>query len=147
MKKATLTIILILVLTLSLQAAELNPSAQVLKENMTAGYIVIKSIAILEWPNDPSMQLFEINKQCEAAFDLFLIAGDFEKVDVDLYFAALQKWSYDNSADENFNHMVEWFNTMMKDDPSILSTFFEMPVDWNMMKYEYEKQLKAKAAF
>ena len=144
MKKLTATLLILLTLTFSISAAKLNPSAQVIKDNMPAGYIVMKSLAALQFPADPDMQLYELNKQSESAFNMFLLAGDFSNLDVDIFFSALDKWSLDDSQQANFDVMVVWFNKIVINNTSVIHTFFELPVDWNMLEYEYNKQMEAK---
>ncbi len=122
MKKITL-IIAIVFSGMLMQAQELNENAKLLKngnEEVQEIYQQIRKFAVNKWDDEHNMVVYEINKQADAVFE-FKEATSSSTYDNDIMKKALIKWS--EKIDGEF-----------------------MP-DWNMLMYEYKKQLKAKNAY
>ena len=137
MKK--LTFILIVLLTpVLIYAQDLNSNASYIKKNYPSDYeATLKKHALEEWKDDFSMVLYEINKQAD---ELFGLIEEFESDNTNIAFKAIQEWSIDGYQSGNMTKIKE------------ISTFglkqlLKLHCDWSMVKYEYDKQVKAKNAF
>ncbi len=103
-------------------AQELNDSAKLLKKQKSQTYNAIKDFAVSEWNEDHSMIVYEINKQSESFFKVFrMIEGNEE-----IFSRAIAEWGEDVTQEN-----------LLK-NPKI---------NWSMVSYEMEKQIKAKKAY
>lgn len=118
--------------------AQLNGNANYIKEEFPAEYEkTLKKYALKEWNDDYSMVVYEINKQSDA---LVQLVNNFESDNTQIVFNAIQEWSRDGY--KNFN--VEEFN---KFETFSIKNLLKLHCDWSMVKYEYDKQVKAKNSF
>lgn len=124
---------LLILLPLFSFGQSLDQYGQYFKDNYPSSYEVIKSHASEKWGNDFSMVLYEINKQCKACYDFFELTAQ-DNADINIAYEAINKWAYDGYEIEN-SKLIEQERTS------------ELHVDWAMVLYEYEKQMKAKGAF
>lgn len=114
---------------------ELNKNARYIKDKYPAEYEnILKRNALKEWKDDYSMVIYEINKQADSIFD---VVSSFERENTSIMFKAIQEWSIDGYSNYNMNILKE-----MKIFE--LTSLLKMYCDWSMVKFEYNKQLKAK---
>ena len=137
MKKLTFILIVLLAPVL-IYAQDLNSNASYIKKNYSSDYeATLKKHALEEWKDDFSMVVYEINKQADA---LVKLIDEFESDNTNIAFKAIQEWSIDGYQSSNVTKFKE------------ISTFglkqlLKLHCDWPMVKYEYDKQVKAKNAF
>ena len=130
MKKLILITLLALSTSLS---AQINFSATAIKSETPELYADIRSSAIQEWSNDHSMVLYEINKQADAFRELRV-----------LHLHAPSNWRILNYALEEWGTDKSHNRTVMSKDGWKME---HCRADWSMVKYEYEKQVKAKRSY
>jgi predicted RNA-binding protein len=133
-------IILIFTLLCSyfLANAQLNGNANYIKEKFPSEYEkTLKKYALKEWNDDYSMVVYEINKQADA---LVQLVNNFESDNTQIVFNAIHEWSRDGY--KNFN--IEEFNKLTTFS---IKNLLKLHCDWSMVKYEYDKQVKAKNSF
>ena len=136
MKKVV--IIAVLLFSILINAQGLKPNANHIKDNYPIEYKnTIRKHAIEEWGEDFSMVIYEINKQSEA---LANIIKTFKGSNTNTVFRAIQEWSIDGYKEKN----VKIFKSMNTFD---YQSLLKMHCDWSMVKYEYDKQIKAKKSF
>jgi len=122
----------------SISAQSLEANASYIKKNYSSDYeITIKKHALEEWGEDFSMVVYEINKQADALVEL---TDEFESDNTNIAFRAVQEWSIEGYK----THNIEQFK---KFEVFGLEGLLKMHCDWSMVKYEYDKQVKAKNAF
>lgn len=137
MKKIIIFITLIAFSVIS-YSQELESNALMIKEKYNTLYEkTIKKYALLKWKDDFNMVVYEINKQSDA---LVNIVDKFESKYTNILFKAVIKWSHEGK--KEYNEKV-WDNFKYLG----ISSMLELEVDWNMVQYEYEKQVKAANAF
>lgn len=137
MKK--LAIVLVVLLCAFFAKAEgLNSNASYIKKNYSLDYEqTLKKYALVEWKEDYSMVVYEINKQADA---LIKLIEEFKSENTNIAFKAIQEWSKEGYKSENIVFFKEITTFGLKD-------LLKMHCDWSMVKYEYDKQLKAKNSF
>jgi len=118
--------------------AQLNSNAEYIKKNHSTQYEnTLKKYALKEWNDDYSMVVWEINKQADALFE---ITNSFKSNNTQVLFSAVQEWSKDGYKSSN----IEKFN---KFTVISIENLLKLHCDWSMVKWEYDKQVKAKNAF
>lgn len=132
-------IILSFLLTATFANAEgLNSNASYIKKNYPTEYEqTLKKYALAEWKDDFSMVVYEINKQADA---LVKLIDEFKSDNTNIAFKAIQEWSRDGYKSKNITLFKEMTTFGLKD-------LLKMHCDWSMVKYEYDKQVKAKNSF
>ena len=138
MKKIVL-VILFAIMAMYLQAEGLNKNATALKEISLIGYELIKAGAVDKWVDDHSMILYEINNQCDSAVEIIQImldGGDFT-----IFAEAVAYWSTIGMDIVNVGIIIDWING------GDITNIFNMAVDWQMVLYEYRKQLEASGQY
>ncbi len=97
----------------------------------------LKKHAMENWSSDYSMVVYEINKQSDS---LITLINDYKTDYYSIVIDAILRWSIDGY--ENFN--IEELRTLSVFN---LEGLIELHCDWSMVKYEYNKQVKAKNSF
>jgi len=116
----------------------LNSNASYIKKNYPSNYEkTLKKNALAEWNDDYSMVVYEINKQADELIELI---DEFESDNTNIVFKAIQEWSIDGYKSSNITKFKEMTTFGLKD-------LIKMHCDWSMVKYEYDKQVKAKNSF
>lgn len=137
MKKLVIFIGFVL-LFLSPGFGQLNSQAQYIRENFPNQYEqTIRKYAVDEWGTDYTMIVYEINKQSEALFSLI---GSFESQHTEIVLNAIREWSHPGYE----SHNLELFRQMEVFD---LENLMEFHCNWPMVKYIYDRQVKAKESF
>ena len=135
----TFILLLTIVLTTSVVKAQgLNSNASYIKKNFPTEYEeTLKKYALAEWNDDFSMVVYKINKQADAIVKL---VDSFESNNTNIAYKAIKEWSIDGYLSQN----IKLFKTMTSFG---LNDLIKMHCDWSMVKYEYDKQVKAKNSF
>jgi len=137
MKKLVLFFIAML-FTIVGKSQGLESNGRYIKNNYPDAYEkTIKKYALGKWETDYSMVVYEINKQSDALMGLI---NEFESDNTNIAFQAIQKWSIDGYKSSN----IEKFRSI---DTFDLKSLVKLHCDWSMVKYEYDKQVKAKNSF
>lgn len=137
MKKIVI-IITMFSISITLNAQVLTSNASYIKNKFPADYeATLKKHAIEEWKDDFSMIVYEINKQSDA---LLKLIEEFKSENTNIAFKAIQEWSIEGFKDSNII-MFKEINTFGLDQ------LIKLHCDWSMVKYEYDKQVKAKNSF
>lgn len=136
--KAITILLAVLLATTFVEAQELNSNASYIKETYSAEYEqTLKKHALNKWEDDFNMVVHEINKQAEA---LVKFIDEFKGDNTNIAFNAIQKWSKDGYESKN-TRMFKEMETVS------LENLLKMHCNWNMVKHEYDKQVKAKNSF
>jgi hypothetical protein len=116
----------------------LNSNANHIKDNYSIEYqSTIRKHAVEKWEENFSMVIYEINKQSKSLYELI---EAFESSNTNIFFNAIKKWSIDGYEAKNVK--------VLKSISSIsLKNLLKMNCNWSMVKYEYNKQSKAKSAY
>lgn len=133
MKKLFL-ITLFTVMVVSIYSQGLNINSRLIQKLSPEGYETIKVFATAEWSTDHTMVLFEINSQSDASRKLIHLLS--ETKDIELLKAAIAEWSYGDHV-ANIKIFEEWL------DNAPYGIIYTMTVDWTMVFFEYERQIKA----
>lgn len=136
--KRTILFILIIFMIGSTNAQSLDYNASYIRKNYESDYeATIKKHALAKWGTDYDMVVYEINKQSD---ELVALIDVFESDNTNIAYEAVQKWSHDGYENSNIAQFkkLETFG---------LEELLKMHCDWSMVKYEYDKQVKAKSAF
>ncbi len=138
-KMKTAIIFFILLFSITNGFAEgLNSNASYIKEKFPTEYEqTIRKHAIEKWETDYEMIVYMINNQSDALFELI---KEFKSENTNIAFRAIQKWSFEGY--ENFN--IEKFKNL---EIFGLEQLMSLHCDWEMVKYEYDNQVKAKNSF
>ena len=116
----------------------LKSNASNIKDNYTKEYKnTIRKHAVEEWGEDFSMVIYEINKQSDA---LTTLIQSFKSTNTNIVFRAIQQWSIEGYKEKNIKVFSSMSSFGLKD-------LLKMHCDWSMVKYEYNKQSKAKSAY
>jgi len=134
--KTTITILLAFVAFAS--NAQLNSQANYIKKNYPEQYEKnIKVHAIEKWGNDFQMVVYSINQQSESLHSLIMT---FEPSNTNILFQSVLKWSQSGYSDKN--------ETIFRDMKTFeYNSALMLHCDWQMVKYEYDNQVKAKSSF
>ena len=136
--KNIISLFVIFLITVTVKSQELNSNASFIKKTYQSEYeSTLKKRALDEWKDDFSMVVYEINKQADALIELI---DSFKSDNTKIAYKAIQEWSLDGHEDSN----ISKFKEMSAFD---LKSLIKMQCDWSMVKYEYNKQVKAKNAF
>lgn len=128
----------ILLTTTIVKAEGLNSNASYIKKNYPTEYEqTLKKHALQKWNDDYEMVVYMINNQADALVELI---DEFESDNTNIAFKAIQKWSIDGYMSSNIDKFKK------------ISTFglqqlIPLHCDWEMVKYEYDNQVKAKNSF
>ena len=135
----TFILLVTILLSANLVMAEgLTSNATYIKTNYPTEYEnTLKKYALAEWKDDFSMVVYEINKQADA---LVKLIDSFDSNNTNIAYKAIQEWSRDGYLNSNIKTFKEITTFGLKD-------LLKMHCDWSMVKYEYDKQVKAKNAF
>ena len=118
---------------------ELNTNAKMIKEKFNYEYENnFKSFAIKEWKDDFAMVVYEINRQSDSYFEMI---NKLKSEHSTIFFNALNEWAREGYKEDNLRKIREEFK------PSSINNFIKLKVDWSMVKYEYDRQVKAKESF
>ncbi len=121
-----------------IKAQGLNSNGSYIKKNYPNEYeTTIKKQALKEWGDDYSMVVYEINKQADALFQLI---ENFQSGNTNIVFNAIQEWSIEGFNSRNIKLFKEMKTFGLKE-------LIKLHCDWSMVKYEYDKQVKAKNSF
>jgi len=125
-------------LIVSVKAQSLEANASYIRKNYESDYeATIKKHALEEWNDDFNMVVYEINKQADALAGLI---EAFKPENTNIAYKAIQEWSIEGYLDKN----IDLFKEL---EVFGLKGLLKLHCDWNMVKYEYDKQVKAKNAF
>jgi len=139
MKKIILGIMLIVSFAISGIAQELNTNAKMIKEKFNYEYENnFKSFALKEWKDDFAMVVYEINIQSDSYVEMM---NKLKSEHTSIFLKALNEWSRDGYKEDNLRKIREDFK------PTSINNFIKLKVDWSMVKYEYDLQVKAKESF
>lgn len=117
---------------------KLDFNAKTIKEKYSEKYTnTIRKHAMSEWGTDYRMVVYEINKQSDSLVEL---VNSFKSEHTNIAYQAILDWS------------VEGYKTHNKEQFEAIKTFgleqlLDFHCDWRMVKYTYDKQVKAKSAF
>ncbi len=136
--KKTILILTVLLASVIVNAQGLKSNASYIKKNYSEDYeATLKKHALEEWIDDFSMVVYEINKQADALVELI---DEFKSDNTNIVFKAIQEWSIDGYKSSNITKFTEI-------DTFGLKQLIKLHCDWSMVKYEYDKQVKAKNSF
>jgi len=124
--KFSLVVLFIVVGISALFSEGLNSYGRRVKDQLPDVYEVIKIRAIKDWETDHEMVVYEINKQSES----YLKIVSTEDIDINIFVSSLLYWA--DSPDS------------VKSD---MEHFDIYPIDWEMVLYEYNKQVEAKNSY
>ncbi len=121
-----------------LSAQGLNANASYIKKNYPVDYSnTLKKHALEKWKDNYEMVVYEINQQSDALFNLI---REFKTENSSILFKAIEKWGYDGYKSQN---LEKYKNINIIN----LKNFLTLNCNWEMVKYEYDNQVKAKNAF
>jgi len=136
--KKTIIILTILLTATFVKAEGLNSNASYIKKNYPSEYEnTLKKHALEKWSTDYEMVVYMINNQADALIDLI---DNFKSDNTNIVFTAVQKWSVDGYKNSNID-------AFKKIDTFGLKQLIPLHCDWEMVKYEYDNQVKAKNSF
>lgn len=136
MKKTITTLALAFVAFAGL-AQELSAESKFIKSNYVEGYDIIKVASLQEWGTNYNMVVYQINNETKA---LYGIINAFESDNTQTLYECMIKWSYEGKE----AHTKAMFKNMKTFD---LESALKFHVNWNMVLYNYNLQVKAKGAF
>lgn len=139
MKKLALIPILLLSFSVLANAQQnLNSNASYIKSHFPNAYKnTLRQRALNKWKTDYEMVVYEINQQ---ANDLVKLTQEFKSDYTNIAFRAIEKWSVKNYKSSNIR-------AFKKIKTFSLKNLIKLHCDWEMVKYEYDNQVKAKNAF
>ena len=124
--KFSLVVLFIVVGISALFSEGLNSYGRRVKDQLPDVYEVIKIKAIKDWETDHEMVVYEINKQSESYFKMVST----EDIDINIFVSSLLYWADSPES--------------VKADMEHLDIY---PIDWEMVLYEYNKQVEAKNSY
>jgi len=124
--KISLVVLFIVVGISALFSEGLNVYGRGVKDQIPHVYEVIKIRAIKDWETDHEMVVYEINKQSES----YLKIVSTEDIDINIFVSSLLYWA---DSPESVKADMEHFDIY--------------PIDWEMVLYEYNKQVEAKNSY
>jgi hypothetical protein len=121
-------------------AQELSINSKLIREKYNYEYeYVFKHYAVKEWGEDYAMVLFEINRQSDSFIELI---NKLKSENLSIFKNAILEWSREGYKEENLRKMREEGNSIF-----ITSKLIKLKTDWSMVKFEYDRQVKAKESF
>lgn len=140
MKKLILAILLNLFFLNIGLAQELSINSKLIREKYNYEYeYIFKHYAVKEWGEDYAMVLFEINRQSDSFIELI---NKLKSENLSIFKNAILEWSREGYKEENLRKMREEGNSIF-----ITSKLIKLKTDWSMVKFEYDRQVKAKESF
>jgi len=137
MRTTIITLALLLSATF-VNAEGLNANGNYIKTKYPTEYKeTLRHYAVLQWKDDFSMVVYEINTQADS---LVKLVDGFKSENTSIAHKAIQQWSKDGHAIKN-NKLFDQMKTFG------LKDLLKMHCDWSMVKYEYDLQVKAKNSF
>lgn len=138
-KISTLAIVLIaILLPMELLGQSLKGNASMIRSDYPDEYQkTIRQHAINEWGNEHDMVVYEINKQADALIELI---NSFESNNTNIAASAIEKWSISGHKRANMRKFKN-MNTFNLDN------LIKLHCEWDMVKYEYDKQVEAKNSY
>jgi len=136
--KKNLVFLLLLAIAIPGIPQELEANAKHIKEKYPTEYTnTIRKYAVKEWGDDYQMVVYEINQQCNALVDL---VNEFKSENTNIAYKAILEWSQDGYKTKNSQEFqkIKTFG---------VAQLLKLHCDWQMVKYEYDLQAKAKNAF
>lgn len=132
----TFTILLILLFPF-IAFSQLSKGADYFKQSQPKVYNTIKDHAVKKWDNNHEMIVHQINDQCDSILKLFTTLKN--NMDVALLNEMILKWTYEGHKDSV---------SKVIGSPGVkITDLLPLAVNWEMVNYEYEKQVKAKASY
>ena len=127
-------LLLFLLIAPILGYGQLNSNAKLIKENMPTLYETIKKYSESKWDNDYEMIVYTINNQADAFAEIsrLMSADDFDQ---NIWYSSVVKWA------ENPSKVKEEFSNGNSD------IIFTSIIQWDMVLYNYENQIKAKQSY
>lgn len=117
---------------------ELNSNANNIKTNFPTEYQkTIRANAVAEWGSDHNMVVFQINLQSD---ELMTLLRTFKSVHSDILYNAIVNWStagYEAANKQIWNNMSTFS----------LANALKFNVNWQMVNFEYDMQVKAANAY
>jgi hypothetical protein len=140
MKKLLLALLLNIFYLNIVFAQELSINSKLIREKFNYEYEYnFKYFAVKEWEQDYAMVLFEINRQSDSFIELI---NKLKSENLPIFKNAILEWSRDGYKEENIRKMREEGNSIF-----IMNKLIKLKVDWSMVKFEYDRQVKAKESF
>ncbi|WP_300597341.1 hypothetical protein [Niabella sp.] len=140
--KSVIPVFILLLITLS-SAGQLNDNSRLLKEKYPELYSYLNAKASKKWNDDYEMIIYDLNTQSDAWKGMVLHSDLYTNRNI--FLSVLKKWT-DNSCSGcklYNNKLFEKANANIKTGNwSII--LYGVKGDWQMIKYEYENQVKAK---
>jgi len=131
-------LLLAFITTNTLQAQSLDRNAEHIRNQFPEYYEnTIRKYAVDKWRTDHRMIVYEINQQSNSLMSLI---RSFESDNTQIAYQAIRKWSRDGYERHNMRIWND-INTFG------LEQLIPMHCDWRMVKYEYDRQVKAKNAY
>lgn len=137
MRNSMLTLLLVTIAFPGI-SQELEANAKYIKEKYSTDYTAtIRNYAVKEWGDDYQMVVYEINQQCDALVEL---VNAFKSENTNIAYKAILEWSQDGYETRNSQEFqkIKVFG---------VEQLLKLHCDWQMVKYEYDNQVKAKNAF
>ena len=120
------------------QGLGLDSNASYIKKEFTTHYEqTLKKHALEKWETDYEMVVYRINNQADALSELI---EEFKSDNTNIAFKAIQKWSFEGYKNSNILKFKEINQFSLKH-------LVSLHCDWEMVKYEYDNQVKAKNSF
>jgi|688.fasta_scaffold153446_4 hypothetical protein len=121
-------------------AQELSINSKLIREKYNYEYEYnFKHYAVKEWGEDYAMVLFEINRQSDSFIELI---NKLKSEHLSIFKNAILEWSREGYKEENLRKIREEGNSIF-----IMSKLIKLKTDWSMVKFEYDRQVKAKESF
>jgi hypothetical protein len=121
-------------------AQELSINSKLIREKYNYEYeYIFKHYAVKEWGEDYAMVLFEINRQSDSFIELI---NKLKSEHLSIFKNAILEWSREGYKEENLRKIREEGNSIF-----IISKLIKLKTDWSMVKFEYDRQVKAKESF
>jgi len=115
----------------------LNSNAEYIKSKYPSEFEnTLKKYALQKWNTDYEMVAYEINQQADA---LVSIVQTFKSENSSILFNAIRKWSIKGFENQN----IQYWNDSLE---VVNFKLLHLHCDWDMVQYEYDKQVTAKNA-
>lgn len=117
---------------------QLNSNSSYIRKNFSSDYEeTLKKHALEKWKTDYEMVVYYINNQADALMSLI---EEFKSENTNIVYKAIQNWSHSGYKNSNIDRFK-------KLDTFGLKQLLTLHCDWEMVKYEYDNQVKAKNSF